>query len=88
MILHASIIVKQFIYMDILGCVIFIFEVARMTVMFAPMLSTLFIGDRMRALQLAPHLIKATDGTNPVTAGPQTRVQDGIHLATWSVFVR
>merc|ERR550514_1267783 len=58
-----------------------IFESARMTVMFAPMLSMLFIGTRMRALQLT----KATDGTIPVTAGPQTWVQDGMFLATWSV---
>merc|ERR1719172_123692 len=55
-----------------------------MTVMFAPMLSMLFIGARMRALQLT----KATDGTIPTTAGPQTWVQDGMYLATWSVLVQ
>merc|ERR1719160_726320 len=47
--------------------IIAIFDAARATVMFAPMLSMLFIGTRMRALQLT----KATDGTIPVTAGPQ-----------------
>ena len=54
-----------------------ILEVARMTVMFAPMLSILFVWDRMRSLQLALQLTKAltkaTDGTSPVTAGSQTR---------------
>merc|ERR1719316_1382895 len=61
-----------------------IFDAGRATVMFAPMLSMLFIGTRMRALQLT----KATDGTIPVTAGPQTWVQDGMYLATWSVLVQ
>merc|ERR1719321_1525681 len=70
--------------MEILGYVISIFESARGTVMFAPMLSMLLIGARMRALQLT----KATDGTIPVTAGPQTWVQDGMYLATWSVLVQ
>merc|ERR1719487_719869 len=49
-----------------------IFDAGRATVMFAPMLSMLFIGTRMRALQLT----KATDGTIPPTAGPQGRAQD------------
>ena len=53
---YASIIAKQLIHLDILVCVMFIFEVKRMTVMFAPMLSTLLIGNRMRALQLALQL--------------------------------
>merc|ERR1719162_2125839 len=61
-----------------------IFDAGRATVMFAPMLSMLFIGARMRALQLT----KATDGTIPITAGPQTWVQDGMYLATWSVLVQ
>merc|ERR1719313_2855709 len=61
-----------------------IFDAGRATVMFAPMLSMLFIGTRMRALQLT----KATDGTIPTTAGPQTWVQDGMYLATWSVLVQ
>merc|ERR1719450_1530303 len=61
-----------------------IFDAGRATVMFAPMLSMLFIGARMRALQLT----KATDGTIPPTAGPQGWVQDGMFLATWSVLVQ
>merc|ERR1719230_468951 len=72
LVLFVCITVKQFTNMEILGYIISIFESARMTVMFAPMLSMLFIGTRMRALQLT----KATDGTIPTTAGPQTWVQD------------
>merc|ERR1719235_2537132 len=61
-----------------------IFDAARATVMFAPMLSILFVGARMRALQLT----KATDGTIPVTAGPQGWAQDGMFLSTWSVLIQ
>jgi hypothetical protein len=61
-----------------------IFDAARATVMFAPMLSMLFIGTRMRALQLT----KATDGTIPPTAGPQGWAQDGMFLSTWAVLVQ
>merc|ERR1719321_468929 len=61
-----------------------IFDAGRATVMFAPMLSMLFIGARMRALQLT----KATDGTIPPTAGPQSWAQDAMFLATWSVLVQ
>jgi hypothetical protein len=61
-----------------------IFDAGRATVMFAPMLSMLFIGTRMRALQLT----KATDGTIPPTAGPQGWAQDGMFLSTWSVLVQ
>merc|ERR1719163_2092712 len=61
-----------------------IFDAGRATVMFAPMLSMLFIGTRMRALQLT----KATDGTIPVTAGPQGWAQDGMFLSTWSCLVQ
>lgn len=61
-----------------------LFDAARSTVMFAPMLSILFIGARMRALQLT----KAKNGTIPPGAGPQKWVQDGMFLATWSVFVQ
>merc|ERR1719345_552267 len=61
-----------------------IFEAGSKTVMFAPMLSILFIGARMRALQLT----KATDGTIPTIAGPQLWVQQGMFLATWSVLVQ
>merc|ERR1719248_274977 len=61
-----------------------IFDAGRATVMFAPMLSILFIGARMRALQLT----KATDGTIPPGAGPQSWAQDGMFLSTWSVLVQ
>lgn len=61
-----------------------IFDAGRATVMFAPMLSMLFVGTRMRALQLT----KATDGTIPPTAGPQGWAQDGMFLSTWSCLVQ
>merc|ERR1719191_2272730 len=61
-----------------------ILEAGQKTVMFAPMLSMLFIGCRMRALQLT----KATDGTVPPTAGPQPWAQEGMFLATWSVLIQ
>lgn len=61
-----------------------IFDAAKGTVMFAPMLAILFIGARMRALQLA----RAKDGTISPQAGPQAWVQDGMFLATWAVFVQ
>ena len=41
------------------------------------------IQDTAKELQLT----KATDWTIPVTAGTQIWVQDGTHLATWSVLV-
>merc|ERR1719198_1706873 len=84
LVLFVSMTVHQFTDLNFLGYVISILESARMTVMFAPMLSILFIGARMRALQLT----KATDGTIPTSAGPQTWVQDGMYLATWSVLVQ
>jgi hypothetical protein len=59
-------------------------ESARKTVMFAPMLSIMFIGVRMRALQLT----RAQDGTIPVGAGPTLAAQECMYLATWSVFVQ
>merc|ERR1719478_1704711 len=64
--------------------VIGICEAAQKTVMFAPMLSMLFIGARMRALQLT----KAKDGTIPPSAGPQPWAQQGMFLSTWSVLVQ
>jgi len=69
---------------QVMSKAIAIFDAARSTVMFAPMLSILFIGARMRALQLT----KAKNGTIPADAGPQKWVQDGMFLATWSVFVQ
>merc|ERR1719326_2765414 len=61
-----------------------ILEAGQKTVMFAPMLSMLFIGCRMRALQLT----KATDGTIPPSAGPQPWAQEGMFLSTWSVLIQ
>jgi len=71
--------IKQFMQKIIPVC-----EGAIKTVMFAPMLSILFVGTRMRALQLT----KATDGTIPRSAGPQSWVQDAMFVATWSVLVQ
>merc|ERR1719181_1194559 len=61
-----------------------VFEAGQKTVMFAPMLSILFIGTRMRALQLA----KAQDGTIPPEAGPPGYAQDAMFLCTWSVLIQ
>merc|ERR1719440_2443756 len=82
--LFLCITIKQFVDADFLTSCIWIFDGARATVMFAPMLSMLFIGCRMRALQLA----KADDGTIPPTAGPQRWAQDGMFLSTWSVLIQ
>jgi len=85
LVLFISITAKQFKPdVEILGTVISIMEAGQKTVMFAPMLSMLFIGARMRALQLT----KSTDGTIPPSAGPQGWAQDGMFLATWSVLVQ
>merc|ERR1719316_763336 len=83
--LFVCVTLKQFL--PDLGCMntlIAIFQAGVQTVMFAPMLCMLFIGCRMRALQLA----KATDGTVPPSAGPPGWAQDGMFLATWSVLVQ
>lgn len=69
---------------DLFGFIIGVLEAGVVTVMFAPMLSMLFIGTRMRALQLT----KATDGTIPTTAGPQPWAQQAMFLCSWSVFVQ
>jgi len=50
---------------------------AKSTVGFAPMLAVLFIGTRLRALQM----------TNNQGA-PQGWVQDGMYLATWSILIQ
>jgi len=85
LVLFLSITIKQFNPdMEVMSTIIAIFEGAQKTVMFAPMLSMLFIGARMRALQLT----KATDGTIPTTAGPQGWAQQGMFLCTWSVLVQ
>merc|ERR1719174_1496315 len=80
--LFVSITVRQFTGMGEFA--ILIFEAGQKTVMFAPMLAMLFIGCRMRALQLT----KATDGTIPPGAGPQGWAQECMFLATWAVFVQ
>merc|ERR1719486_1044855 len=82
--LFICITLKQFTGLPCLTAAIGIFDAGRATVMFAPMLSILFISTRMRALQLA----KATDGTIPPTAGPQGWAQDGMFLSTWSCLVQ
>merc|ERR1719345_202230 len=69
-----------------LDMLIGVFEGGQKTVMFAPMLSTLFIGTRMRALQLI--LGDDKDGNIPPGAGPQTWAQDAMYLATWSLHVQ
>jgi hypothetical protein len=52
-------------------------ESAQGTVAFCPMLAILFVGTRMRALQM----------TNNKGA-PQGWAQDGMYLATWSIFLQ
>lgn len=59
-------------------------DTARACVMYAPMLAVMFIGARMRALQLA----KTTEGDIPKTAGPPVWVQDCMVLATWSILIQ
>jgi len=53
-------------------------------VMYAPMLSIIFVAGRMRALQLS----QASDGSIPSTAGPPVWVQECMFLSTWSVLVQ
>merc|ERR1719375_268203 len=79
--------VKQFMKDDhpaFVTKVVDVFEAAKDTVMFAPMLCMLYIGARMRALQLAT----STDGTIPPTAGPQTWVQEAMFVSAWAVLVQ
>merc|ERR1719265_953237 len=54
-----------------------IFQLAACTVNFAPMLSILFVGARMRALQINPH-----DGN------PQAWAQNCMYMCTYSVLVQ
>merc|ERR1719265_2382253 len=82
--LFISITINQFFMVKIMELLIAIFEAGQKTVMFAPMLSILFIAARMRAMQLCT----ATDGSIPMEAGPQKWAQDGMFLATWSVLVQ
>merc|ERR1719380_481428 len=84
LVLFVAVTAEQFSGVAWLHKVIAICEGAQKTVMFAPMLSILFVGTRMRALQLTI----AKDGTIPPSAGPQPWVQDAMFLATWSVLVQ
>merc|ERR1719484_124259 len=52
-------------------------ESAKATVQFAPMLAVLFIGTRLRALQMT-----SSQGA------PPGWVQDGMYLATWSIMIQ
>jgi len=52
-------------------------ESAKVTVQFAPMLAILFVGTRMRALQLTQN-----------RGAPQGWVQDGMYMATWAVLLQ
>merc|ERR1719201_1445469 len=52
-------------------------ENAKATVQFCPMLAILFVGTRMRALQM-------TDNRG----APQGWVQDGMYMATWSILIQ
>merc|ERR1719456_704330 len=83
-IVFVSLTIHQYAGMEFLETVIAIFDGAQKTVMYAPMLAILFIGTRMRALQLT----RAKDGTIPPDAGPQPWVQDAMFLATWSLLVQ
>jgi len=60
------------------------FEDGMKSVMFAPMLSILFVAARMRALQLT----RTVENAVPPTAGPQAWAQEGMYLATWSVLLQ
>lgn len=61
-----------------------VFDAGVSAVMFAPMLCMLFVGARMRALQIT----KTVDGHSPAGAGPQLWVQEAMFLATWSVILQ
>jgi hypothetical protein len=52
-------------------------ESAKATVQFAPMLCVLFVGTRMRALQMTQN-----------KGAPQGWVQDGMYLASWAVLIQ
>jgi len=52
-------------------------EAAKATVQFCPMLSILFVGTRMRALQISNN-----------KGAPQGWAQDGMYLCTWAIFIQ
>merc|ERR1719409_1260927 len=53
------------------------FENAKGTIAFCPMLAILFVGTRMRALQLTMN-----------KGAPQGWAQDGMYMATWSILLQ
>jgi hypothetical protein len=76
--LWVSITVKQFTSGgDVLDIAIQTFDSARATVMFCPMLSVLFLGLRLRALQLKPQV-----------GAPQGWAQQGMFLCTYSLMIQ
>merc|ERR1719421_803408 len=52
-------------------------DAARATVQFCPMLAVLFVGTRMRALQLSNN-----------RGAPQGWTQDGMYMATWAILLQ
>jgi len=70
----------------LIDTLIYCFEGAQKTIMFAPMLAILFVGCRMRALQLI--MGDNESGVIPPGAGPQSWAQDAMFLATWSLHVQ
>merc|ERR1719498_2135155 len=88
LILFLLISIKQFSSASagLIDTLIYTFEGAQKTIMFAPMLAVLFVGCRMRALQLI--LGDNETGVIPPGAGPQTWAQDAMFLATWSLHVQ
>jgi hypothetical protein len=88
LVLFLLITVKQFsgVQAAIIDTLIYTCEGAQKTIMFAPMLAILFIGCRLRALQLI--LGSQENGVVPPGAGPQTWAQDAMFLATWSLHVQ
>merc|ERR1719183_1211843 len=52
-------------------------ESCKATIQFCPMLSILFVGTRMRALQITQN-----------KGAPQGWVQDGMYMASWAVFLQ
>jgi hypothetical protein len=66
------------------GAVSEVMDSARKTVMYAPMLSVLFLAVRMRALQLT----RTEENKIPAGAGPSSKSQQCMYLATWAVLVQ
>merc|ERR1719378_1483952 len=68
----------------VLAQTIAVFMAGVETVTFAPMLCVLFLGTRIRALQLAT----AEDGSVPKEAGPPPWAQHAMFLASWSIIIQ